>query len=158
MIRQAHPTRTPTTSKRQRRTRDEHTNHHPAGADGQHAAAGSTSSRNEQPRTEEEPHERFLYVSTIAQSDSDPDFVAVIGADPEQSDFGEIVNRVDMPNVGDELHHFGYSADQQRLIVPGLFSNRIHVFDVDSDGSTMTLERGERGPRRPTAATPFPTA
>ena len=26
--------------------------------------------------------ERFLYVSTIAQSDSDPDFIAVIGADP----------------------------------------------------------------------------
>ena len=67
-----------------------------------------------------EPHERFLYVSTIAQSDSDPDFIAVIGADPQQSDFGEIVNRVDMPNVGDELHHFGYSADQQRLIVPGI--------------------------------------
>ena len=44
-----------------------------------------------------------------------------------------------MPNVGDELHHFGYSADQRRLIVPGLFSSRIHVFDVDSDGSTMTL-------------------
>jgi selenium-binding protein 1 len=45
-----------------------------------------------------------------------------------------------MPNVGDELHHFGYSADQQRLIVPGLFSSRIHVFDVGSDGSTMTLD------------------
>ena len=44
-----------------------------------------------------------------------------------------------MPNVGDELHHFGYSADQQRLIVPGLFSNRIHVFDIGGDGSTMTL-------------------
>ncbi len=87
----------------------------------------------------EDQQERFLYVSTIAQSETDPDFVAVIGADPEQPDFGEIVNRVDMPNVGDELHHFGYSADQQRLIVPGLFSNRIHVFDVGSDGSTMTL-------------------
>ncbi len=86
-----------------------------------------------------EAQERFLYVSTIAQSDSDPDFIAVIGADPQQSDFGQIVNRVDMPNVGDELHHFGYSADQHRLIVPGLFSNRIHVFDVGSDGSTMTL-------------------
>ena len=83
--------------------------------------------------------ERFLYVSTISQSASDPDFVAVIGADPEQPDFGQIVNRVDMPNVGDELHHVGYSADQRRLIVPGLFSNRIHVFDIDSDGSTMTL-------------------
>jgi methanethiol oxidase len=87
----------------------------------------------------EDQQERFLYVSTIAQSETDPDFVAVIGADPQQSDFGEIVNRVDMPNVGDELHHFGYSADQQRLIVPGLFSSRIHVFDVGSDGSTMTL-------------------
>ena len=86
-----------------------------------------------------EQQERFLYVSTVAQSDSDPDFVAVIGADPDEPDFGEIVNRVDMPNVGDELHHFGYSADQRRLIVPGLFSSRIHVFDVDSDGSTMTL-------------------
>ncbi len=83
--------------------------------------------------------ERFLYVTTIAQSASDPDFVAVVGADPEQPDFGEIVNRVDMPNVGDELHHFGYSADQQRLIVPGLFSNRIHVLDIDGDGSSMTL-------------------
>ena len=86
----------------------------------------------------EDQQERFLYVSTIAQSDSDPDFIAVIGADPQQSDFGQIVNRVDMPNVGDELHHFGYSADQHRLIVPGLFSNRIHVFDVGSDGSTRT--------------------
>src|SRR5688500_18217892 len=67
--------------------------------------------------------ERFLYVATIAQSATDPDFIAEIGADPRFHDFGKIVNRVDMPNVGDELHHFGYSADQHRLIVPGLFSN-----------------------------------
>ncbi len=75
--------------------------------------------------------ERFLYVVTIAQSATDPDFVAVVGADPRQADYGKIVNRIDMPNVGDELHHFGYSHDQKRLLVPGLFSNRIHVFDVD---------------------------
>jgi selenium-binding protein 1 len=87
----------------------------------------------------EDRQERFLYVSTIAQSESDPDFVAVIGADPGQPDFGQIVHRMDMPNVGDELHHFGYSADQRRLIVPGLFSNRIHVFDIGSDGSTLSL-------------------
>ena len=86
-----------------------------------------------------DPHERFVYVSTIAQSADDPDFIAVIGADPDHPDFGQIVNRVDMPNVGDEQHHFGYTADQRRLIVPGLFSARIHVFDIDSDGSTMTL-------------------
>ena len=83
--------------------------------------------------------ERFLYVSTIAQSATDPDFVTVIGADPRRSDFGKIVNRVDMPNVGDELHHFAYSADQKRLVVPGLFSNRIHIFDIKGNGKEMAL-------------------
>jgi selenium-binding protein 1 len=83
--------------------------------------------------------ERYLYVATIAQSATDPDFVAVIGADPRRSDFGKIVNRIDMPNVGDELHHIGYSADQGRLIVPGLFSNRIHIFDIKGDGARMAL-------------------
>ena len=85
------------------------------------------------------PHERFLYVTTLAQSPTDPDFVAVIGADPSRPDFGRIVNRVDMPGVGDELHHFGYSSNQKRLIVPGLFSNRIHVFDIERDHKTMVL-------------------
>ena len=84
--------------------------------------------------------ERYLYVATISQSATDPDFVAVIGADPDRPGFGEIVNRIDMPNVGDELHHFGYSADQKRLIVPGLFSNRIHVFDIRGGGRKMQLE------------------
>jgi selenium-binding protein 1 len=83
-------------------------------------------------------HERFLYIATIAQS-ADPDFIAVVGADPDEPDFGQIVNRVDMPSAGDELHHFGYSWDQQRLIVPGLFSNRIHVFDIGADGKAMSL-------------------
>jgi selenium-binding protein 1 len=83
--------------------------------------------------------ERFLYVSTVAQSPTDPDFIAVIGADPRRKDFGKIVNRIDMPNVGDELHHYGYSADQKRLLVPGLFSSRIHVFDVKRGGKQLRL-------------------
>ena len=86
-------------------------------------------------------------MSTIAQSDSDPDFIAVIGADPEQPDFGQIVNRVDMPNIGDELHHFGYSADQRRLIVPGTLLGpdprlRHRQRRIDDDA-----QRGERGSR-----------
>lgn len=85
-------------------------------------------------------HERFLYVATIAQSAQDPDFITVIGADPRRHDFGRIVNRIDMPNVGDELHHFGYSLDQNRLIVPGLFSNRIHIFRINGNGKSMKLE------------------
>lgn len=88
----------------------------------------------------EAKQERYLYVATIAQSASDPDFVSVIGADPRKSDFGTIVDRIDMPNVGDELHHFGYSHDQRRLIVPGLFSNRIHILGIEGDGRTLSVD------------------
>src|SRR5262245_18363257 len=86
-----------------------------------------------------EKQEHSLYVSTIAQSANDPDFIAVVGADPHRSDFGKIVNRVDMPNVGDEVHHYGYSTDQKRLLVPGLFSSRINVFDIKGDGRRLSL-------------------
>jgi selenium-binding protein 1 len=111
------------------------------------AAGGTVPLRNEQHGFRQDQkndshgrrQERFLYVAAIAQSATDPDFVSVIGADPRRSDFGKIVNRIDMPNVGDELHHFGYSADQRRLIVPGLFSNRIHVFKIKGHGKKMVL-------------------
>jgi methanethiol oxidase len=83
--------------------------------------------------------ERYLYVTTLSKSAGDPDFIAVIGADPHFADFGRIVDRVDMPKPGDELHHFGYSPDQKRLIVPGLFSNRVHVFDVNGGGKKLRL-------------------
>jgi selenium-binding protein 1 len=83
--------------------------------------------------------ERFLYIATIAQSPGDPDFVSVVGADPSRDDFGTIVDRIDMPNVGDELHHFGYSADQKRLVVPGLFSNRIHILEILDGGASMRV-------------------
>lgn len=83
--------------------------------------------------------ERYLYITTIAQSPTDPDFIAVVGTDPAKPDYGKIVNRVDMPNVGDELHHFNYSLDRKRLVVPGLFSNRIHVFNIAPNGKRMRL-------------------
>ena len=52
-----------------------------------------------------------------------------------------------MPNVGDELHHFGWNAcssalcpwaphphvERRYLLVPGLRSSRLHVFDVKDD-------------------------
>ncbi len=48
-----------------------------------------------------------------------------------------------MPNVGDELHHFGWNAcsschgdegkSRSFLIVPGMFSSRIHILDVSEE-------------------------
>jgi methanethiol oxidase len=103
----------------------------------QQAAGGSAAHDHANHRSASQ--ERYLYVTTLSKSASDPDFIAVIGADPHSADFGRIVDRVDMPNVGDELHHFGYSPDQRRLIVPGLFSNRVHVFDVKDRGARLRL-------------------
>ena len=104
------------------------------------SAAGSSSPRRaEHNHAANAKQERYLYVTTLAKSADDPDFIAVIGADPRYADFGRIVNRVDMPKAGDELHHFGYSPDQKRLIVPGLFSNRVHVFDVKGGGKSLRL-------------------
>ena len=112
----------------------------PAAADDSSAARSThKSGRDDRGHTSRGRQERFLYVTTISQSATDPDFLAVIGADPRRSDFGKIVNRLDMPEVGDELHHFGYSRDQKRLIVPGLFSNRIHVLDIKRDRKRMAF-------------------
>jgi methanethiol oxidase len=75
------------------------------------------------------------YVGTKVQQ---PDFLASVDLDPASRTYGQIVHRLPMPNVGDELHHFGWNAcgschgEQQRryLIVPGLVSSRIHVIDT----------------------------
>ncbi|MGH3070666.1 MAG: selenium-binding protein SBP56-related protein [Gaiellaceae bacterium] len=102
-------------------------------------AAGGTAAQHRHDGGHHAQQERYLYITTLSKSAGDPDFIAVIGADPKRADFGRIVDRIDMPKVGDELHHFGYSADQKRLIVPGLFSNRIHVFDVNGGGKKLKL-------------------
>ena len=53
--------------------------------------------------------EKLLYLACLHQGTGveRPDFIAVIDADPGSDDYGEIVHVTPMPNVGDELHHFG---------------------------------------------------
>lgn len=85
--------------------------------------------------------ERYLYVATVNVGDQDPDFLTVIGVDPtDKATYGRIVHRVDMAHPGDELHHFGYNHDRTKLMVPGLFSNRIYVLGV-SDPARPVVER-----------------
>jgi selenium-binding protein 1 len=91
------------------------------------------------------PAEEFLYVACLHEGTGvdAPDFLAVVDAES-----GSIVHELPMPNVGDELHHFGWNRcssachgpDRSHLIVPGFRSSRVHVVDVSGD------------PRRPTIA------
>jgi selenium-binding protein 1 len=79
-------------------------------------------------------HEKLLYVATVDMGGKDPDFVTIVGVDPDDpSTYAKIINRVDMMHIGDELHHFGYNYDRTLLMVPGLFSGRIYIVDVSKD-------------------------
>ncbi|MEY7850721.1 selenium-binding protein SBP56-related protein [Natrarchaeobius sp. A-rgal3] len=78
-----------------------------------------------------------LYVGTDVSA---PDLLTVVDVDPDSPTYCEIIDRVEMPEIGDELHHFGWNAcssschieEAQRryLIVPGNRSSRIHVIDA----------------------------
>jgi len=91
------------------------------------------------------PPEEFLYVSCLYEGTGiqKPDFLAVVDVDPRSPTYSRITHRTSMPNVGDELHHFGWQTcssshhccglQRQYLVVPGLRSSRVHVLDVLSD-------------------------
>jgi methanethiol oxidase len=89
----------------------------------------------------EQPPERFVYVAALYEGTGidRPDFIAVVDVDEGSSAYGQIVYRTEMPNVGDELHHFGWNAcssachsglRRDTLIVPGMRSSRLHIVDI----------------------------
>jgi selenium-binding protein 1 len=100
------------------------------------------------------PRERLAYVAILnpeaalnGDGDGRPDALAVFDVDPNSETYSQVVGRVDMPNAGDELHHFGWNAcsaalcpyaphphvERRYLIVPGLRSSRIHIIDTKPD-------------------------
>ncbi|HEY8583980.1 MAG TPA: selenium-binding protein SBP56-related protein [Capillimicrobium sp.] len=104
------------------------------------------------------PREKLGYVVTLntgTNGDRAPDALCVVDLDESSSTYGTVVGRLDMPNVGDELHHFGWNAcssalcpwaahphvERRYLLVPGLRSSRIHVIDVKGDPRQPKLEK-----------------
>ena len=71
----------------------------------------------------------------------EPDFLAVVGTNPDWPEYGKIISELPMPGVGDELHHYGWNRcssachgpDRTHLIVPGFRSSRIHIVNVADD-------------------------
>jgi selenium-binding protein 1 len=92
------------------------------------------------------PAEEFLYLACLHQGTGvdKPDFLAVVDAED-----GRIVHETPMPNVGDELHHFGWNRcssachgpDRSHLIVPGFRSSRIHILNVAHDPRRPRIEK-----------------
>jgi selenium-binding protein 1 len=91
------------------------------------------------------PKEEVLYVACLHEGTGvdAPDFLAVVDAED-----GRVVSEAPMPNVGDELHHYGWNRcssachgpDRSHLVVPGFRSSRIHVVNVADDPRRPRIE------------------
>ena len=54
--------------------------------------------------------EKLAYVAMLNPNPSSPDAMAVVDLDPASKVYGKVIHQLDMPNAGDELHHFGWNA------------------------------------------------
>ena len=98
------------------------------------------------------PPEAIAYVAMM-NPDGGPDALISLDVNLSSKGFGQPLSRIDMPQAGDELHHFGWNAcssclcpyaphphmERRYLVVPGLRSSRIHIFDVKPDAGKPRL-------------------
>jgi methanethiol oxidase len=104
----------------------------------------------------EAPPEKHAFVAALApDGESRSDALLVVDVDPESTSYSQIVDQLDLPNLGDELHHFGWNAcstalcpyaphphvERRYLIVPGLRSSRIHVVDTKPNPRKLTIAK-----------------
>ena len=100
------------------------------------------------------PAERLAYVVAFDRAAQKPDALTVVDVDPGSESYGRVVGWTDVPNTGDELHHFGWNAcssalkhkghgvdglARRYLLVPGLRSSNLYVFDTQPDPRQPTL-------------------
>jgi len=57
------------------------------------------------------PPEKLAYLALINPKRAGAsDAIGVVDIDPESTGYGRLIGQTDMPNAGDELHHFGWNA------------------------------------------------
>ena len=91
------------------------------------------------------PSEKLLYTIAIYTGTGiqRPDYLATIDVDPDSPNYSKVIHRLEMPGIGDELHHMGWNAcsschgdvgmSRKYLLVPGVRSNNIHIIDTATD-------------------------
>ena len=108
------------------------------------------------------PDEKLAYVVAFDRAARKPDAMTVVDVEPGSATYGRVVGWTDVPGRGDELHHFGWNAcssalkheghdmhglARRHLLVPGLRSSNIYVFDTQPDprdpGAGQDHRRGE---------------
>src|SRR5215468_5817057 len=108
------------------------------------------------------PPETLAYVAAFDPDRKSPDRIAVVDVDPKSSSYSKIIGNVAATEVGDEFHHFGWNAcssclcpnaphphvERRYLMVPGLRSSRIYVFDTKPDPRAQTRQDHRTGRNR----------
>ncbi|XP_030214756.1 methanethiol oxidase isoform X1 [Gadus morhua] len=91
------------------------------------------------------PREQIVYLPCIYRNTEfmKPDYLATVDVDPKSPTYCQVIHRLEVPNLRDELHHSGWNAcsschgdatkSRSLLILPALISSRIYVVDVATD-------------------------
>ena len=99
------------------------------------------------------PCERIVYTIAIYTGTGiqKPDYLCTIDVDPSSPTYSKVINRLEMPGIGDELHHMGWNAcsscfedesmSRSYLLVPGVRSSNIHIIDTASDPCAPRLHK-----------------
>jgi methanethiol oxidase len=84
--------------------------------------------------------ETHLYVWSRSATSGGSDLIAVVDVDPASATYGSIVATAPAGS-SNEAHHFGYTADANRIFAGGMFSNRLFRYDVGADARALRLSR-----------------
>lgn len=95
------------------------------------------------------PREKIVYTICIQTDHNKPDYLATIDVDPESPTYSQVIHRLKMPYVKDELHHFGWnicsscygdaSKSRNKMVIPGLGSDRVYIVDTNENPKSPTI-------------------
>ncbi|WP_371502129.1 selenium-binding family protein [Kitasatospora sp. NBC_00374] len=88
-----------------------------------HAAHGHTDPRcTGRPRTRSPPPpEKLAYVAGFDRSARRPDALITVDTDPRPPTYGRVLHLAELPEPGDELHHFSWNACDSALAHDSLY-------------------------------------
>ncbi|XP_068665162.1 selenium-binding protein 1-like [Aristolochia californica] len=99
------------------------------------------------------PREKLIYVTCVYNGTGreKPDYLATVDVDPSSPTYSEVIHRLPVTHIGDELHHSGWNAcsschgdlavSRRHLILPSLLSGRIYVIDTQKNPREPSLHK-----------------
>lgn len=91
----------------------------------------------------EGPREKLVWLPCIRTGTGKPDYLATVDVDPESPTYSQVIHRLELPYLDDEIHHTGWntcsscfddpSKVRNRLLMPALGSSRVYIIDTSEE-------------------------